>query len=118
MHHCKESDDGVTDEHTFKRTMIMLPVIKMMTMLMSLMMTMMAMMMTMMCKSVNEGQQSREEQVHPTPGVTNEMMMMVMMISYNRNNYYIYVHVISKLSKVFSIHMKLLKLVSQFPQQI
>ena len=114
MHHCKESDDGVTDEHTFKRTMIMLPVIKMMTMLMSLMMTMMAMMMTMMCKSVNEGQQSREEQVHPTPGVANEMMM----ISYNRNNYYIYVHVISKLSKVFSIHMKLLKLVSQFPQQI
>ena len=93
--------------------MTMLPVIKM-TMLTSLMMTMMAMMMTMMCKSVNEGQQSREEQVHPTPGVANEMMM----ISYNRNNYYIYVHVISKLSKVFSIHMKLLKLVSQFPQQI
>ena len=98
--------------------MTMLPVIKMMTMLMSLMMTMMAMMMTMMCKSVNEGQQSREEQVHPTPGVANEMMMMMMMISYTRNNYYIYVHVISKLSKVFSIHMKLLKLVSQFPQQI
>ena len=117
MHHCKESDDGVTDEHTFKRTMIMLPVIKMMTMLMSLMMTMMAMMMTMMCKSVNEGQQSREEQVHPTPGVTNEMMMMMMMIFYNRNKYYIYEYVISKLSKVFSIHMKLIKLVV-FPQQI